>query len=249
MLLKENEKLKEQNDELQTEMMTMRKEVDEKKSQLNQKQALLQKEHNYLEVQKENLKILIDGEARVKSIDNTKQLKATYEKRWKGKQQYLKGMLTYGVFVTVLEAVESKTFVQDVVTFFKVFINVVCFLAQKDYELATLVAKVSEHISNRMAGNIVHWMIVCLICGESIFVIALTGKIAGGKVLDYYRENPMDYLTITIVMMNVAVMVFLGEHIKSIAPINLLLLLIVIQLIIEMMRGYVKGWRRARGLY
>lgn len=249
MILKENEKLKEDNKELKTEMMTVRKEVDEKRSQLNQKQALLQKEENYLKVQKENLKAVIDRKVREKTIDTTNQLKETYEKRWKGKQHYLKGLLTYGVFVIALEAVKSKVFVQDSVTFFKVLIHAVCFLAKKDFELATVVAKVSEHISNHMAGDIVHWMLVCLICGASIFAIALIGKIAGAKVLNYYRENPMDYMTITAMMMNVAVMVFGGEYIKRIVPINLLLLLFVIQLIIEMVRSYVKGWKRARGLY
>lgn len=230
-------------------MMTTGKEFDEKRLQLKREQALLQKEQNYLKVQKENLKSLIDGEAEAKTIDTTKQLKETYEKRWKAKQHYLKGLLTYGVFVTVLEAIKSRVFVQDVVTFFKVFINVVWFLAKKDYELAILASKVAEHISNRMAGNIVHWVIVCLICGASIFIIALAGKITGEKVLDYYRENPMDYMTVTATIMNVAVMVFLGKHIKRIVPINLLLLLIMIQLMIKMVRSYVKGWKRARGLY
>lgn len=59
----------------------------------------------------------------------------------------------------------------------------------------------------------------------------------------------MDYMTVTIVMMDVAVMVFWGEYIKTLLPINLLLLLFVIQLIIEIVRSYVKGWKRARGLY
>ena len=153
------------------------------------------------------------------------------------------------MFVTVLEAVREEVLVQDVVAFFKGFINVVCFLAQKDFELATLAAKVSENISGHMAGTIVYWMIVFLICGGSIFLIGVCCKVAGEKVFDYYRENPVDYMTVTAMMMNVAVMIFLGEHIKRIVPVNLLLLLFVIQLLIEMVRKYVKGWKRARGRY
>lgn len=238
-----------QNSELKSRIMTTEKEADEKMEKHNSEQILLRKEQRRLMIQKENLEDLIDGKVEAKTIEITKQLNETYEKRWKGKQHYLKGLLTYGVFVTVLEAVRSKMFVQDVVTFFKVFINVAWLLTKKDFELAMIAAKVSEHISNHTVAGITHWIIVGLICGASIFIMVLVGKIAGEKILDYYRGKPMDYITVTATMVNLAVMVFIGDKIKKIVPINLLLLLFVIQVVIEIIRSYVKGWKRARGLF
>lgn len=229
--------------------MTTKKEADKKMEKHNSEQILLRKEQRRLMVQKENLEDLIDGKVEAKTIEITKQLKETYEKHWKEKQHYLKGLLIYGVFVTALAAIKSKVFVQDVVIFFKVFINVAWLLIKKDFELAMIVAKVSEHISNHTVAGIIHWIIVVLICGVSIFIMVLVGKIAGEKVLDYYRVKPMDYITVTATMMNLAVMVFLGEQIKTLVPINLLLLLFVIQFMIEIVRSYVKGWKRARGLF
>lgn len=249
LILKENEKLKEDNDQLQYEIMTTRKEVDEKMKRLNGEFDVLHNNQNRLRVKEEKLKSLIDGKVEVKTIEATKQLKETYEILWKGKQHYLKGLLIYGVFVTTLDAIRSKVFVQDVVIFFKMFINAVWMLIKKDFEIATLVAKVSENISNNAVEGIVHWIIVGVVCGLSIVGIGFSCKVAGEKVMDYYKENPIDYITTTVAMMSVATLIFLGEQIKRIVPINLILLLIVIQLIIEMVRSYVKGWKRARGRY
>lgn len=88
--------------------------------------------------------------------------------------------------VTVLETVRAKIFVQDVAAFFGMIVNVIWFLIRKDFELVTIVAKVSGNIHNHMAANIAYWIIVCLICGVSSVIIGLALKFAGVKAMDYY---------------------------------------------------------------
>ena len=238
-----------QNSQLKSEMMNTRKEADEKRKQLDDEYKLLNNEKRHLLMQRENLEKLIDGRAEMKTANKVVQFKRIYEKCWTGKQHYLKGLLAYGISVTVLEAVKSKIFMQDVVVFFKMIVNALWFLLSKDFELAVATAKVSENISGHMAESFVYWIIVCLICGISIVSVGLILKFAGTKVMDYYRDNPPDYITVTTMTISMAVMIFLGKQIKRVVPVNLVLLLFVFQALIEIIRNYVKGWKRARGLY
>lgn len=249
LILKENENLMKQNSQLKSEMMNTRKEADEKRKQLDDEYKLLNNEKRHLLMQRENLEKLIDGRAEMKTANKVVQFKRIYEKCWTGKQHYLKGLLAYGISVTVLEAVKSKIFMQDVVVFFKMIVNALWFLLSKDFELAVATAKVSENISGHMAESFVYWIIVCLICGISIVSVGLILKFAGTKVMDYYRDNPPDYITVTTMTISMAVMIFLGKQIKRVVPVNLVLLLFVFQALIEIIRNYVKGWKRARGLY
>lgn len=247
-ILKENENLIKQNSELKSEMMAMVKETDEKRKQLDDEYKLLNNEKRCLLMQRENLEELIEGRAEMKVSNKAAQFKRIYEKRWTIKQHYLKGLLAYGISVTVLEAVRSKIFVQDVGAFFRMIVNVFLFLIRKDFQLAVAVANVSENISGHMAERIMYWIIVCLICGISIVSVGLILKFISVKVMDYYSNNPPDYITVTTMMISMAVMVFLGKPIKRVVPVNLLLLLFVIHALIGIIKNYVKGWKRARGL-
>ncbi len=49
--------------------------------------------------------------------------------------------------------------------------------------------------------------------------------------------------------MSTAIVVYFGEWIKSVMPINLIVLLLLVQVIYIGIRCYVKGWREERGYY
>ncbi|MCR5736607.1 MAG: DUF6040 family protein [Eubacterium sp.] len=227
----------------------MKQEVDDKRRSLNEQSLLLQKEQSSLHKEKAKMKTEIDKKVKAETERATEKLNETYEKRWNRKRHYLNSLLVYGGMVTLLEASESKLFISEIITFLKTAINAFCFLAGKDYEIAKRIAKISEHISNRRFENIAYGMIILLICGLSIVALVLGIKLLAGKVIDYYKDSSLNYVSVTALVVNMAVMIFAGDKIKVYVPANLLLVLIVIQVVCEAVISYVDGCKRARNYW
>jgi len=56
-------------------------------------------------------------------------------------------------------------------------------------------------------------------------------------------------ITIMVTLASVAVAIYFGELIKTILPINLLFLFLLVQAVYVGIRWYAKGWRETRGYY
>ena len=52
-----------------------------------------------------------------------------------------------------------------------------------------------------------------------------------------------------VTMMSTAIVIYFGEWIKSVIPINLIALLLLVHVIYIGIRCYVKDWREERGYY
>ena len=74
-------------------------------------------------------------------------------------------------------------------------------------------------------------------------------KLLAGKVIDYYKDSSLNYVSVTALVVNMAVMIFAGDKIKVYVPANLLLVLIVIQVDCEAVISYVDGCKRARNYW
>ena len=69
------------------------------------------------------------------------------------------------------------------------------------------------------------------------------------KVAELYKKNCWDMITIMVTLISAAITIYFGEWIKAVLPINLLLLLLLVQVAYVGIRWYVKDWREARGYY
>ena len=77
-----------------------------------------------------------------------------------------------------------------------------------------------------------------------VFIIILEKK-----VMKVYRDNCWDVISVGIAVISLAVVVYFGDWIKTVLPINMLFLLLLVQLVYVGIRWYVKGWQEARGYY
>lgn len=111
------------------------------------------------------------------------------------------------------------------------------------------VAQISNGISNTVLAGIVYWLIRILICGGCLAVAEILAAFIGIKIAELYKKYCWDMLTIMVTLISMAITIYFGDWIKTVLPINLLLLLLLVQAIYVAITWYVKGWREAKGYY
>ena len=71
----------------------------------------------------------------------------------------------------------------------------------------------------------------------------------GYQVGKIYRKYCWDIISIMMAIMSTAIVIYFGEWIKSVIPINLIVLLLLVHVVYIGIRCYVKDWREERGYY
>ena len=110
-------------------------------------------------------------------------------------------------------------------------------------------AQISDGISNPVVAGIINWLIRILICGGCLVGVGILLAFIGIKIAGVYKKCCWDMITILITLISMAIAIYFGDSIKTVLPINLLYLLLLVQLVYVVIRWYVKGWRNTRGYY
>ena len=71
----------------------------------------------------------------------------------------------------------------------------------------------------------------------------------GYQVGKIYRKYCWDILSIIVAITSAAIVIYFGEWIKSVIPVNLITLLLLVHVIYIGIRCYVKDWQEERGYY
>ena len=74
--------------------------------------------------------------------------------------------------------------------------------------------------------------------GDEFFILAILIEI---KVIELYKKNCWDVITLLMILTSASVIIFFGESIKKIMSINLLLLFILLQGVYVGLRCYLKN--------
>ncbi|MCI5493288.1 MAG: DUF6040 family protein [Lachnospiraceae bacterium] len=145
--------------------------------------------------------------------------------------------------------IRSKIFISDCVVFFATIATFTQTIAGWVVLTGKNMAQISNGISNPVVAGIIYWLIRILVCGgclvgAGILLAFIVIKIAGG-----YKKYCWDMITILVTLISMAIVIYFGDWIKTVLPINLLFLLLLVQLVYVVIRWYVKDWREARGYY
>ena len=71
----------------------------------------------------------------------------------------------------------------------------------------------------------------------------------GIKIVGLYKKYCWDIITVLVILISIAIAIYFADWIRTILPVNLLFLLLLVQVIYVVIRWYVKGWRETRGYY
>ena len=182
--------------------------------------------------------------------DNRKiQLEKKYKNMTTGYESILFLLTWYSTATTLFTAILSPAFLNDSITFFGTIGKGIVSLLQEFVTGADSFGQLSNGISNSIISGIVYWMIAAIVMGILFIITGLLIVWIGYQVGKIYRKYCWNIISIMVAMMSTAIAIYFGEWIKSVIPINLIVLLLLVHVVYIGIRCYVKDWREERGYY
>ena len=158
-------------------------------------------------------------------------------------------LIWYSVSTTLFQMIRSKIFISDCVVFFDTIATFTQTIAGWVVLTGKTVAQISNGISNPVVAGIIYWLIRILICGGCLVGVGILVVFIEIKIAGLYKKYCWDIITVLVILISIAIAIYFADWIRTILPVNLLFLLLLVQVIYVVIRWYVKGWRETRGYY
>ena len=182
--------------------------------------------------------------------DNRKiQLEKKYKKMTAGYECLMFLLAWYSIATTLFTAILSPVFLNDCITFFGTIGKGMVSLFQEFVTGADSFGQLSDGISNSVISGIVYWLIAAIVMGILFIITGFLIIGIGYLVGKIYRKYCWDIISIMVAIMSTAIVIYFGEWIKSVLPINLIVPLLLVHVVYIGIRCYVKDWLEERGYY
>ena len=182
--------------------------------------------------------------------DNRKsQLEKKFKNMTTGYESILFLLAWYSITITLFTAILSPVFLNDCITFFGVLGKGMGSLFREFVIGADSFGQLSSGIPNRILSGLMYWLIVAIVMGILFIITGLLIVGIGYQVGKIYRKYCWDILSIIVAITSAAIVIYFGEWIKSVIPVNLITLLLLVHVIYIGIRCYVKDWQEERGYY
>ena len=158
-------------------------------------------------------------------------------------------LIWYSASTTLFQMIRSKVFISDCGRFFDTIATFIQTIAGWIVLTGKNVAQISDGISNPVVAGIGYWLIRILVCGGCLVSAGILLAFIGIKIAGLYKKYCWDMITILVTLISLEIAIYFGDWIKTVLPINMLFLLLLVQLVYVGIRWYVKGWQEARGYY
>ena len=156
-------------------------------------------------------------------------------------------LIWYSVSTTLFQMIRSKVFISDCGRFFDTIATFIQTIAGCIVLTGKNVAQISDGISNPVVAGIGYWLIRILVCGGCLVGAGILLAFIGIKIAGLYKKCCWDMITILVTLISMEIAIYFGDWIKTVLPINMLFLLLLVQLVYVGIRWYVKGCRENRG--
>lgn len=182
--------------------------------------------------------------------DNRKiQLEKKYKQMTTGYESLMFLLAWYSMATTLFTAILSPVFLNDCITFFGTIGKGIINLFREFVTGADSFGQLSNGISNSIVSGIVYWLIAAIVMGILFIITGFLIIGIGYQVGKIYRKYCWDIISIMVAIMSTAIVIYFGEWIKSVIPINIIVLLLLVYVVYIGIRCYVKDWREERGYY
>ena len=158
-------------------------------------------------------------------------------------------LIWYSASTTLFQMIQSKVFISDCRIFFDAIGTFTQTIAGWIALIGKNVAQISNGISNPVIARIIYWLIRILICGGCLVGVGILVAFIEIKIAGLYKKYCWDIITVLVILISIAIAIYFADWIRTILPVNLLFLLLLVQVIYVVIRWYVKGWRETRGYY
>ena len=182
--------------------------------------------------------------------DNRKiQLEKKYKQMTTGYESLMFLLAWYSIATTLFTAILSPVFLNDCITFFGTIGKGIINLFREFVTGADSFGQLSSGIPNRILSGLMYWLIVAIVMGILFIITGFLIIGIGYQVGKIYRKYCWDIISIMVAIMSTAIVIYFGEWIKSVIPINLIVLLLLVYVVYIGIRCYVKGWMEERGYF
>ena len=158
-------------------------------------------------------------------------------------------LIWYSASTTLFQMIRSNVFISDCGRFFDIIATFIQTIAGCIVLTGKNVAQISDEISNPVIDGIIYWLIRILICGGCLVGAGILVAFIGIKIAGLYKKYCWDMITILVTLISMEIAIYFGDWIKTVLPINMLFLLLLVQLVYVGIRWYVKGWQEDRGYH
>ena len=238
-----------------------RKELIRKESALADRESRLHEKEDHIDreikTKAENLikaeRTRLEWEYKSRINDNDCQTEAKQDelsKRYKTMtvtyQVEFMTVLIYGLISSILQAITTPIIAEDVISFFTGLWKGIVGLYTLIVMLARNVAGLANYIDDPTASGIVYGIICVAIMAVLILAILIGLGLVFIRYGRYVRENQWDMYTLIVITVDIAVTLFLAEHIRAWIPVNM----VVIQTGIFLVYSGIRAWiRHVRSVY
>jgi len=149
-------------------------------------------------------------------------------------------LVIFSLIATISQVWKEPVIAEDTATFFSGLWNIVVTGYGLTEYAGHSIASVTEAIENPTVAAVLYWVICILV------IVTIIGAVGAGIVYvifryaTYVREHQWDRHTVIAIVANLAVTMFLAGEIRSVVPVNLILMQILIFLGYSGIRAWIQ---------
>ncbi|WP_307006529.1 DUF6040 family protein [Agathobacter rectalis] len=154
---------------------------------------------------------------------------------------HILGNLITVIFLTttLFQAVQSDVFLSDCKSFFHDAASFIQTFIGWTIDAGQSVAQISTKIPNEIIAGIIYWLLMILVVGICVAGTGILAILIEIKVIELYKKNCWDVITLLMILTSAAVIIYFGEVIKKALSINLLFFWLILQGIYLTIRRYI----------
>ena len=148
-------------------------------------------------------------------------------------------LIWYSVSTTLFQMIRSKIFISDCRIFFDAIGTFIQTVAGWIALIGKNVAQISNGISDTVIAGIIYWLIRILICGGCLVDAGILLAFIGIKIAGLYKKYCWDMITVLVTLISMAIAIYFADWIRTILPVNLLFLLLLVLYVFTFMLKYI----------
>ncbi len=169
--------------------------------------------------------------------EKQKQLSKKYETMTIKYKSVMYASLLYGIITTLITAIQSETIQTDLIRAVQMLGQGTEMLVTTMYEAIKTIAGITSYISYESLATTVYWGIIVFLSVAMLGIVGIGLFIVGRKYYSFFVEYQKDELTVFVCLMDLALMVFASNIIKTYLPVNIVIMGIVLFCVYSLLRG------------
>lgn len=262
-VLEENLRLRKKNSELQeknrrikreaeAEVLAAKENYDTLADQFDNREQRIIKREKEIEYRIRAQDAEVARLSEEKIHDRMRQMESDHQKRradldrkYKRMQSRYAGIVfmavAYGLLTTVITAIKTDVIVEDAISFADSIVKGLTGLYESAVKAGDFVSQIADHLPWELATDIMHLVLLVLTVAIVIGGVGFLAFFTVSSYIRFFREKQVDEITAWAVLMDMAVVVFLADEIRSIVSVNLILLFLLIIVVYSLIRAILQA--------